>query len=317
MIFLLSCKLQMITKKNFFYSGIEDPNRVLIFTTQENIKHLVNSSILICDGTFKTSPSSFEPIFTIQCRLREMYLPVMFCFMKHKNEMSYDKIFKWIKSYQEDILNNEKSIIFDFELASFNSIKKRFIHSNLYGCCFHLRQIIWRKIQNLGFSSIVINNVSIKLQVKMILALSFVSFEYVVFYSLRLKSYIQEEKSKEVLQPFEWFNQEYIYNQSRNKSICFWNVKCRTEKKVPRTNNSLECYHRHLNTLVHTKQSSVILILNELKNEQTLTENKIFWSLYKEPVKKIDPFLNLLKNYELYEPVVYLKYIALNFNYKT
>ncbi|KAG0438142.1 hypothetical protein DMUE_3274 [Dictyocoela muelleri] len=121
---------------------------------------------------------------------------MMFCFMKHKNEMSYDKIFEWIKSYQEDILNNEKSIILDFELASFNSIKKRFIHLNLCGCCFHLGQIIWRKIQNLGFSSIVINNASIKLQVKMILALSFVSFEDVVFYSLRLNLIFKRKNLK-------------------------------------------------------------------------------------------------------------------------
>ncbi|KAG0440809.1 hypothetical protein DMUE_1474 [Dictyocoela muelleri] len=81
----------------FFDSGINDINRVLIFTTEENLTHIEYSDVLICDGTFRSSPSCFEQIFTIQCRLRDMFLLMMFCFIKRKNEFSYNAIFNFIK----------------------------------------------------------------------------------------------------------------------------------------------------------------------------------------------------------------------------
>ncbi|KAG0434938.1 hypothetical protein DMUE_4967, partial [Dictyocoela muelleri] len=289
---------------------MNDENRVLIFTTEVNITHLEHSEVLICDGTFKSAPSCFEQIFTIQCRLRDMYLPMMFCFMTHKNEISYNIIFQWIQSKNENILKHVKSIIIDFEIASFYSLKKFFKNSYLYGCCFHLGQIIWRKVQKLKFSSDLINNAPIKLQVKMILALSFVSLDKVKEYASKLRIYILQEGSMNVLSLFEWFEAEYLYGTAENKQICFWNAKIRTEQGIPRTTNSLEGYHRHLNTFINTKQSSIIPIINELKNEQAITENKLFLSLYKQPSVKSDPVKKLLKKYEILHPIDYLTYIA-------
>lgn len=56
----------------------------------------------------------------------------------------------------------------------------------------------------------------------------------------------------------------------------------RTKDGIPITSNSLEGFNRHLNTFITTKQSSFIVILGKLKNEQTIVENKIFFSLYNE-----------------------------------
>src|SRR5688572_20268439 len=41
-------------------------NRILIFTTVANINHLNQSSIWIMDGTFKTVPTIFKQLYTIQ-----------------------------------------------------------------------------------------------------------------------------------------------------------------------------------------------------------------------------------------------------------
>ncbi|KAF9742198.1 hypothetical protein NGRA_3630, partial [Nosema granulosis] len=157
---------------------------------------------------------------------------------------------------------------------------------------------------------------NIKLQVKMILALSFVTPEKVEGYSQKLEAYIIEEGNKNVLDLFKWFKNEFITNSRGNKGIDFWNIKMRTEENIPRTTNSLEGYHRHLNTLIDVKQSSIIPILNELKNEQTITENKLFYSLKNKPVAKTDNVLLMLLDTEKYEPVEYLQHIALNYNWK-
>lgn len=300
----------------FYDSGMEDKNRVVIFTTEKNLSLLEFSDVFLCDGTFKTAPSNFEQIFTIQCRLRQLHLPMIFCFMKHKNESSYNKIFEWLQTKNENIIKAEKSIILDFELASYNALCKYFVNSKLYGCNFHLGQIVWRRVQALKFSSDVMSIHSIKLQVKMILALSFVTPEKVGGYSKKLEAYIIEEGNENVLDLFKWFKNEFITNSRRNKKIEFWNIKTRTEENIPRTTNSLEGYHRHLNTLNDVKQTSIIPILNELKNEQTITENKLFYSLKNKPIAKTDNVLNMLLDTEKYDPMEYLQHIALNYNWK-
>ncbi|KAG0442421.1 hypothetical protein DMUE_0280 [Dictyocoela muelleri] len=309
-----------ITNENkqflFLDSGKEDENRVLIFTTDENIVHLENSNILICDGTFKSSPSCFEQIFTIQVKLREMYLPLMYCFMKNKKEVSYDKIFKWIKEKNSFIVLSIKSIVIDFEIASYNALKRYFTNSNLYGCNFHLGQIVWRRIQSLKFSKSVIDNFNIKLQVKMMLALSFVPSSEVYIVAARLKTFIIQQKCEDMLALFEWFQAEYLSTETGNKTVSFWNVYERTRSNIPRTTNSLEGYHRHLNTFINTKQSSIIPILNELKNEQIIIENRIFMSLYKEPTINEDPVKKLIESYQKLNDLEYLKHIGLNFNWK-
>lgn len=57
----------------FFDSGLKDVNIVVIFTTAENITQIENSSVLICDGTFKSSPSCLEQLLTFQVRLKKFF----------------------------------------------------------------------------------------------------------------------------------------------------------------------------------------------------------------------------------------------------
>lgn len=304
-------------KKFLFYdSGIKDENRVLIFTTEENIRYIEHSTILLCDGTFKTCPTSFDQLFTIQCKLRDMFLPLMFCFMKNRQDVCYDKIFSFLETKNPNITSSRKSIIIDFELASYNVLQRYFKNSNIYGCNFHLGQIVWRRIQLLKFSKSVIDIPRIRLLVKMVLSLSFVPPHDVPIVAARLKLFIIQEKSEDVLSLFEWFQSEYLENNTGNKLIAFWNVYERTKSNIPRTTNSLEGYHRHLNTFINVKQTSIIPILNELKNEQFVVENKIFMSLVKESATPEDPVKALIENYKETESIDYLKKIALNFNWK-
>lgn len=151
----------------------------------------------------------------------------------------------------------------------------------------------------------------------MILALSFVETQDVLLYASKLRSYFESEESYDVLRLFDWFEKEYLKDSTEgNKQISFWNVKFRTENKIPRTTNSLEGFYRHLNTFINVKQSNVNHILSELKNEQTVTENKIKYSLYKEKEAKQDTAKPLLEKYESYNEIEYLTHVALNFSWK-
>lgn len=51
-----------------------------------------------------------------------------------------------------------------------------------------------------------------KLQIKMLLALSFLSPENVLDYAVVLKSYLIQEESEDVLRPYNWFIEENLKN---------------------------------------------------------------------------------------------------------
>ncbi|KAG0435124.1 hypothetical protein DMUE_4873 [Dictyocoela muelleri] len=140
-------ELQMTTDKKqflFYDSDLNDEDRVLIFTTDENLIHVKNSSILLCDGTFKSSTSCFEQIFTLQCKLRGMYLTPVYCFMKNKKEISYEKIFLWIINKNTNITNKQcKIYYYRFLIGQVKILKRYFINSAIYGCNFHFVQIVY------------------------------------------------------------------------------------------------------------------------------------------------------------------------------
>ncbi|KAF7692198.1 hypothetical protein CDIK_2460 [Cucumispora dikerogammari] len=49
----------------YFDSRKDNVNRVIVFTTKQNMNHLGMNKIWVCDGTFKTAPKEFEQLFTI------------------------------------------------------------------------------------------------------------------------------------------------------------------------------------------------------------------------------------------------------------
>ena len=101
-------------------------------------------------------------------------------------------------------MTNSKSIILDFELA-YKRNKEKFSSSQVFGCIFHLVQIVWQMVQSLKFASEMKSYTSVWRQVKMILALSFVGIEDINYYATKLEVYIAQLKSSSVMTLFSWF----------------------------------------------------------------------------------------------------------------
>ncbi len=156
--------------------------------------------------------------------------------------------FNWLGEVCKDDIK-PKNVILDFELASFNCCKRFFKDSKLFGCLFHLGQIVWRRVQLMKFSKEFKNDFDVKFNVKLILALSFVPESEVLYLAACLKNYLINEELCDILRLFEWFQEEYLNFNDTNKSISFWNAYNRVIEGVKRTTNSIEGYHRHLNSL--------------------------------------------------------------------
>ncbi|KAG0440742.1 hypothetical protein DMUE_1520 [Dictyocoela muelleri] len=238
--------------------------------------------------------------------------------MKNRSEACYNQFFDYLEGECKGNCK-PKSVLLDIKLSSFKCCKRFFVSSNFYGCLFHLGQIIRRRVQAMNFSKEFKENYDVKFNVKLILALSFVPEEDVLVLVLvnRLKLYLTEEKALNELKLFEWFKKEYLSFNTSNKSINFWNCNVRVKENIPRTTNSIEGFHRHLNSLITIKQSSFYLIISELIKEQEITEQKIFLSLHSEPfIRPDEKMKSILVDYETYNNIDFLKKIVLNFNRK-
>ncbi|KAG0439118.1 hypothetical protein DMUE_2651 [Dictyocoela muelleri] len=83
-------------KGDLFYlydSGSECPNRVIIFSTKENLYHLSMCSSWIAEETFRSCPGNFYKIYTILGIFEGKFFPLVYFIMKRKTQISYEKDF--------------------------------------------------------------------------------------------------------------------------------------------------------------------------------------------------------------------------------
>ncbi len=73
-----------------FDSG-NNNQRILIFSTLDNLAPLSSSKHWYADGTFKTSPSLFDQFFVIQGSLAEHVLPLVYILTPNRKRSTYDR----------------------------------------------------------------------------------------------------------------------------------------------------------------------------------------------------------------------------------
>lgn len=139
------------TAKQFLLhdDGPDSENRMLIFSTADNLQLLRENNEWFVDGTFKTCPPLYEQLYTVHIRKHGKVLPMVFCLLKNKTEISYAELFNRIKILEPGL--NPAVVSLDFEKAAINAIIAEFPGAQLQGCFFHFMQSLWRKIQLIPF----------------------------------------------------------------------------------------------------------------------------------------------------------------------
>ena len=303
-------------------SGMDDANRFILFATESDIIHLSHCDVWIIDGTFKVAPDDFVQLVTIQGRIRETFVALVYILLANKSSNAYVGSFRYLKERYG--LSTPKNIILDFEAGLFTAIKQEFPAANLNGCLFHLNQIIWRKMQAFGFTEKYGNDNVFCWQVRLILALAFVPLSELNTMIVKLECYFDREKaSTDTFLLLNWFKKNFCCESSANTHHpSFWLVHERTLNGLPRTTNSLEGYHRHLNANFNTINPSICQFGKELVVEQQFNALKLLDSMKNYWCKQI-PFEREVQsevyyvvfNFYSYYDVEYLKAVALNFNF--
>jgi hypothetical protein len=174
-------------------------------------------------------------MFTLHGLFKSQIIPLVYGLLIGKKASDYDQFFKLIM--EEDDFNPE-SILTDFEAGTIKSVKTlfphvlhkgniKFIHDEnwiitiyncVLGCLFHFGQCVWRKIQNFGLQKKYHEDKCFHLNVKMLLALTFVPVVDVIkAFELVSNNLSDDDDNDEFLDYFEktWIGEL----KKRGKSI--------------------------------------------------------------------------------------------------
>ncbi|CAF0709721.1 unnamed protein product [Brachionus calyciflorus] len=266
-----TCVRETITYDNEIFllddSGEDDNERVIIFSKEANIKLLNSSSDWFCDGTFAVSPKIFYQLYTINVLVNGKNLPVVYALLCNKKEESYNKLFNMLNHY---IKNQPKNILTDFEKAVLNALRLAYPGTRLVRCYFHLVQNFWKHIQSFGLVKLYASDADIRKNFKFLQALAFVPKKDVIFCLNQIKANCPNK----FMPMLNYFEKYYIGNLKKNSSsirhvplftIDLWNIHDRIVNGLPRTNNSLESWHKQFE-LDAKKHQTVFKLVEQFRS---------------------------------------------------
>ena len=213
----------------------------------------------------------------------------------------------------------------DYEIAMINSLRTAFPQTQIKCCFFHLSQNIYRKLQICGFQQRYQNDREFSVNMKMIAAIAFVPSHDVEMAFERLCEILPPE----TYQLQDYFEDTYIGRLCRRgrRQPMFepdlWNMYDRASEELPRTNNSVEGWHRSFLASVGCCHPNVWKFLTCIKREQSLQQIKLAQcaaGFDKEPSRKkyLDVskrIISVVNNYENQDVLEYLRRIAYNLQF--
>ena len=129
---------------------------VVMLARRKDLPLLQSSNLqLFADGTFKYSPSPFKQMYSFHIFKKGFYVPIAHFLVFDKTYKTYKKALNLLISTcrEEGVaLNQDLTIMVDFELAMIKALKEMIPSAAIKGCRFHLHQSWWRKIQSLGLA---------------------------------------------------------------------------------------------------------------------------------------------------------------------
>jgi hypothetical protein len=309
--------------KELFYfhdTGTEDPQRIIIFTTKENLKWLGKLRDWLGDGTFDIAPKTFRQLYTIHGLKNHKTLPLVYALLPDKKKETYIRFFTIVI---ENVKHKPKSFNTDFEQAVFGAIKEVFKDCEIYGCFFHLSQNLFKRVKSMKLTHEYVFGEDFRRHFKMIQGLAFLPPEDVVTGLDELRK-LCAPKLKPLL---DYFEKNYVGNLKRASKrnpipnerktppfkIEIWNVRDRTLANLPRTNNNLESWHNAIQS--ETKKHSAILrVIQYLRTEQDFTSHKqvrISIGDFNDKANANEQLINVIKDYDKEHLVDFLESIAL------
>ena len=241
-------------------------DKMIILTTDSNLKILTQSDTVFMDGTFKSCPRIFSQLYSIHGCYRNHVVPLVYCLLSDKSRLTYHTMFSKIRDRMAelDLIFSPSTIITDFEASIIPVIQHNFPTENHRGCYFHFTQAICRQVQTSGLQPAYDSDDRVHSAVRGLMALAFLPVLAVrpAFHGLEEQEIIQENQLLTSL--FDYFEKTWL----KSFPLRLWNV----HNAATRTNNKVEGWHSRLNRYVKKSHPNIFELITELKKEQATTE---------------------------------------------
>ncbi|RWS15961.1 hypothetical protein B4U79_04492 [Dinothrombium tinctorium] len=224
-----------IDGERFLYKDIEiGENRVLMFVSGEDFGKLAGSR-------------------------GRRYLPMVWVLMTSKSHECYERVFEELRDLadEKEVSLGVELIITDFEQAAI--------------------RIIWRKIQSEGLSNFYGESEEGSLLLRHLGALAFLRVGEIVTAFESLEERFRDNYDGRLYGIWEWFGTNYVIGRLRGRNgnrsppifpPSFWCIFDCLDQTLPRTQNSLEAWHRRWNNVVGAYHVGVVRFIQMLRDEQ-------------------------------------------------
>eukprot|EP00117_Sycon_ciliatum_P045118 scpid64432/ scgid32466/ len=160
-------------------------DRILLFSTDENLNLLETSESCYVDGTFKSVPKLFCQLYTIHARCDGQVFPLVYALLPDKQRVTYDRLLAALATLRDTLEPHQ--LLSDFEKPAIQAFQHAYPLLRVTGCLFHLAQNIYKHVQEYGLQVPYSQDQEFFLLVRMISALAFVPQGDVVRYWELLK----------------------------------------------------------------------------------------------------------------------------------
>uniref|UniRef100_A0A914W7H6 MULE transposase domain-containing protein n=1 Tax=Plectus sambesii TaxID=2011161 RepID=A0A914W7H6_9BILA len=250
--------------------GYEEGNRCIFFASDRGLEMLEAAKEIYADGTFDITPGLFAQFYTVHVRYEKTAhtIPCLFAFMANRQKATYVRMFQHLRQLCPKM--SPEVVMTDFEDAALKAYQVVWPNVQNKGCFFHLSQNQRRKIVKSGLQEFVDSDPSIDLQVRMVRAMAFIPIADLYEVWRELMDFVDER-----LDPLiTYFDKHYmgqVVGRRRRRPTFpqdLWNMYDRTVQGLPRTNNSVEAYHRSLNTHFAVSHPSMWVACEKIQSYQ-------------------------------------------------
>lgn len=251
---------------NFLLASEGEHDKILVFTTDENIRHLSRAKVLYCDGTFDKCPAIFGQLYTIHAFIENKMFPLVYALLPNKSQRTYERFLDIVKHRSETIQCriSPDYIFTDFERAAQNALNLTFPGSQLKGCFFHYSQAIWKYAQKCHLSTRYKREPQVTRLIRRAIALPFVPVGQIEDVWLNI---LEDSPEDADITTFTDYVTTYWVEGDHGRML--WN---HYETNGPRTTNHVEGWHRKLSMQIPCSNPNIFSAIDFIKIEQAYVE---------------------------------------------
>ena len=155
--------------KRFLLFSDGDADKMVVFSTEDQLRLLQEADTIYMDGTFTCCPQLWNQLYSLHARKDDQTYPLVYALLPDRQTTTYVRLFENLKTHVHRLFNrvlDPVCVQTDFEMAAIRAVEQSFPNADIKGCMFHYTQAIWRKTQQIGLAEQYKNDDSVKTWVR-------------------------------------------------------------------------------------------------------------------------------------------------------